>query len=85
MIAVDTPVRILVEALEPEGPSTQDPKARGFRSTRNLKAMVYLLAGKLDLRRAIAFQNAANSCRRKPSSHPARLNLPRRDPFDPSF
>jgi transposase len=25
-------------------------KARGYRSTRNLKAMVYLLAGKLDLR-----------------------------------
>ena len=24
-------------------------KARGYRSTRNLKAMVYLLAGKLDL------------------------------------
>ena len=25
-------------------------KARGYRSMRNLKAMVYLLAGKLDLR-----------------------------------
>ena len=25
-------------------------KARGYRSTRNLKAMVYLIAGKLDLR-----------------------------------
>jgi len=25
-------------------------KARGYRSIRNLKAMVYLLAGKLDLR-----------------------------------
>ncbi len=25
-------------------------KARGYRSTRNLKAMVYLLAGKLDMR-----------------------------------
>ena len=25
-------------------------KARGYRSTRNLKAIVYLLAGKLDLR-----------------------------------
>jgi transposase len=25
-------------------------KARGYRSVRNLKAMVYLLAGKLDLR-----------------------------------
>ena len=25
-------------------------KARGYRTTRNLKAMVYLLAGKLDLR-----------------------------------
>ena len=25
-------------------------KARGYRSTRNLKAMVYLLAGKLDLK-----------------------------------
>ena len=25
-------------------------KARGYRSTRNLKAMVYLLAGKLDFR-----------------------------------
>src|SRR5271157_2413047 len=27
-----------------------EAKARGYRSTRNLKAMVYLLAGKLDLR-----------------------------------
>ena len=35
--------------------------------------------------RAIAFQNAANSCRIKPSSQPGRLNLLRRDPFDPSF
>jgi hypothetical protein len=25
-------------------------KARGYRSTRNLKAIIYLLAGKLDLR-----------------------------------
>jgi transposase len=25
-------------------------KARGYRTTRNLEAMVYLLAGKLDLR-----------------------------------
>jgi transposase len=25
-------------------------KARGYRSSRNLKAMVYLLAGKLDLK-----------------------------------
>ena len=25
-------------------------KARGYRSTRNLKAVVYLIAGKLDLR-----------------------------------
>ena len=25
-------------------------KARGYRSTRNLKAIVYLIAGKLDLR-----------------------------------
>ncbi len=38
-----------------------------------------------DRHRAIAFQKAAKSCRRKPSSHPARLNLPRRDPFAPSF
>ena len=35
--------------------------------------------------RVIAFQKAARSCRRKASSHPARLNLPRSDPFDPSF
>ena len=28
-------------------------KARGYRSTRNLKAMVYLIAGKLDLRRTV--------------------------------
>jgi transposase len=26
-------------------------KARGYRSTRNLEAIIYLLAGKLDLRR----------------------------------
>ena len=35
--------------------------------------------------RAIAFQNAASSWRRKVSSHPARLNFPRRDPWDPSL
>ena len=27
-----------------------EAKARGYRSTRNLKAMIYLVAGKLDLR-----------------------------------
>ena len=35
--------------------------------------------------RAIAFQNSSNSLTRKTSSHPARLNLPRKEPFDPSF
>lgn len=35
--------------------------------------------------RVIAFQNAASSLRRNVSSHPARLNFPRRDPLDPSL
>ena len=35
--------------------------------------------------RAIAFQKAASNRRRKASSHPARLNFPRRDPLEPSF
>jgi hypothetical protein len=35
--------------------------------------------------RVIAFQKAASNWPRKASSHPARLNFPRRDPFDPSF
>jgi len=35
--------------------------------------------------RANAFQNISNNRWRKSSSHPARLNFPRREPFDPSF
>lgn len=36
-------------------------------------------------RRGIAFQNISRSLLRKASSHPARLNFPRKEPFDPSF
>src|ERR1035441_9691662 len=35
--------------------------------------------------RAIAFQNSVKRLVRKESSHPARLNFPRREPFEPSF
>ena len=35
--------------------------------------------------RAIAFQNWARSLERKASFHPAFLNFPRKEPFDPSF
>ncbi len=35
--------------------------------------------------RAIALQNRLKSLVRKPSFHAARLNLPRREPFGPSF
>lgn len=35
--------------------------------------------------RAIAFQNCSNNLSRKSSSHPERLNLPRKEPFDPFF
>ena len=35
--------------------------------------------------RGIAFQNSSKSLVRKASSHPARLNFPRNEPFDPSF
>ncbi|MHB1702417.1 MAG: hypothetical protein ACYCSN_20245, partial [Acidobacteriaceae bacterium] len=35
--------------------------------------------------RANAFQNISSSLNKNRSSHPARLNLPRREPFDPSF
>ena len=33
-----------------EGINSLKAKARGYRSTRNLKAITYLIAGKLDLR-----------------------------------
>ena len=44
-------------------------KARGYRSTRNLKAIVYLLAGKLDLQaaRLTTFLPTPNS--EEPSIH----------------
>jgi hypothetical protein len=35
--------------------------------------------------RAITFQNSSKSRNRYSSSHPARLNLPRKEPFEPSF
>ena len=35
--------------------------------------------------RGIAFQNSVKSLWRYVSSHPARLNFPRREPLDPSF
>src|ERR1700721_1319837 len=42
------------------------------------------LTGSLNVR-AIAFQNSARRQERYASFHPARLNLPRKEPFDPSF
>ena len=52
-------------------------KARGYRSTRNLKAIVYLLAGKLDLE--LQLDNRFNPCQTAKNQHfrcPGSVPLP---------
>ncbi len=39
----------------------------------------------IEVARANAFQNNSKSLNKNRSSHPARLNFPRREPLDPSF